>query len=308
VIGIATHFNDLNTAGWTFYDFGGRQTLIHADIDPSEIGRVYPTAVGLVADARQALRALTAAWEATGARRRSADAWLGQIATWKAAWEAEVTPLRRSEETPLHYARLVSDASETINGFDPETAVVCDTGIIMNFVPAFYTMKHPWFATNNQQFGQMGFGPPAVVGAGLARPAHPVVVFVGDQSFIHTGLALATATEYGIPGVVIVLNNRTIQAEIEGARARFGRGVGDHYRIERTGELWNPDLELLGRAMRADVHRVSKPAELKPALLAALESGRLSLLDVECSTTVPRYSVPLIKKHGTMPFPYTWSE
>jgi acetolactate synthase-1/2/3 large subunit len=308
VIGIGTHFNDLNTAGWSFYDFGGKQTLVHVDIDPAEIGRVYPTAVGLVGDARLALRALVEAWRARGLRRSGTGEWLEQIRTWKAAWEAEVLPLRSSEEAPLHYARLVSDASQVINEMDPETAVICDTGFIMNFLPAFYTLKHPWFATNNQQFGQMGFGPPGIVGAGLARPEHPVVVFVGDQSFIHTGLSLATATEYGLAGVVIVLNNRTIQAEIEGAMARFGRGVGDHYRIEQTGELWNPDIELLGRAMRAEVFKVAKPGELKPALRAALTSGKLCVVDVECSTTVPRYGVALIKKHGTMPFPYTWSE
>ena len=308
VIGIGTHFNDLNTAGWSFYDFGGKQTLIHIDVDPSEIGRVYPAAVGLVSDARLGLRALLQSWRARGLARRGADAWLGQIRAWKAAWEAEVLPLRMSDEAPLHYARLVSDASEVINEIAPEAAVICDTGFIMNFMPAFYTLKHPWFATNNQQFGQMGFGPPGIVGAGLARPGHPVVVFVGDQSFIHTGLSLATATEYGLPGVAIVLNNRTIQAEIEGANARFGRGVGDHYRIERTGEPWNPDIELLGRAMRAEVFKVAKAGELKPALRSALTSGKLCVVDVECSTTVPRYAVPLIKQHGTMPFPYTWSD
>ena len=308
VIGIGTHFNDLNTAGWSFYDFGGRQSLIHVDIDPGEIGRVYPTAVGLVADAREALAALLTAWRASGRHREGAAEWLATIAARRREWLAEIEPLVTSDVAPLHYARIVADASRVINAFDPETAVVCDTGFIMNFLPAFYTLRHPWFATNNQQFGQMGFGPPGVVGAGLARPAHPVVVWVGDQSFVHTGLSLATATEYGIAGVVIVLNNKTIQAEVEGARARFGRGVGDHYRIEKTGEPWNPDIGLLARAMRAEVLRVEKPGEFAPALQTALESGALSVLDVECATDVPRYAVPLIRKLGTMPFPYTWSQ
>jgi acetolactate synthase-1/2/3 large subunit len=177
----------------------------------------------------------------------------------------------------------------------------------MNFLPAFYTLKHPWFATNNQQFGQMGFGPPGIVGAGLERSGHPVVVWVGDQSFIHTGLSLATATEYGVGGVVIVLNNQTIQAEVEGAKAKFGRGVGDHYRIEATGELWNPDLIMIGNALRADTFKVSKPEEFKPALEKALRSGKLCIIDVDVSRDVKRYAVPLVLKHGTMPFPYDWN-
>ncbi len=165
-----------------------------------------------------------------------------------------------------------------------------------------------YYATNNSQFCAMGFSIPGLVGSKLARPEHPVVAFCGDQSFVMTGMALATATEYGLSGVVIVLNNRTIQCEVEGAKTRFGRGVGEQYRIEKTGELWNPDICMIGQALRADVYKVSKPAEFKPALQKALKSNKLSILDVDTDITQKRYSVPLIAKLGTMPFPYTWTE
>jgi acetolactate synthase-1/2/3 large subunit len=279
---------------------------VHIDIDPGEIGRVYPAEIGIVSDARRALEALLSAWKA-GGHKAERTGWLGQIDGWRKAWQAEVAPLVTSEETPLHYARIVRDASDVINEVAPDASIVCDTGFIMNFMPAFYQMRHPWFATNNQQFGQMGFAPPGLVGAGLERPDKPVVVWVGDQSFIHTGLSLATATEYGVPGVVIVLNNKTIQAEVEGAKNKFGRGVGDFYRIEATGELWNPDIAMIGTALGAEVHRVNRPEEFAPALRAALASGKLAILDVDASNTVKRYAVPLVLKHGTMPFPYDWN-
>jgi len=303
VINVGARFNDLNTAGWSFYDFGKTQKLIHVDIDPGEIGRVYPVDVGIVSDAGKALTALAAAVRSTP----KTASWLKSIAGWRDNWLKEIKSLVESDLAPMHYARIVKDASDVVNEVAPDASVICDTGFIMNFLPAFFTLKHPWFATNNQQFGQMGFAPPGGVGAGLERPGKPVVVWVGDQSFIHTGLSLATATEYGVPGVVIVLNNRTIQAEVEGAKAKFGRGVGDHYRIEKTGELWNPDLKLIGEALRATVFKVSRPSELKPALAAALKSGKLCILDVEASTEVPRYAVPIVLKHGTMPFPYDWN-
>lgn len=306
VLGIGTRFNDLNTAGWTIFGFGKGQKLVHIDIDAGELGRVYPADVGIVADARLALEGLHAAWRARGKKRKAAAPWLKQIADWNEAWRAEVAPMVQSGIGPLHYARIVKDASDVVNAFDPETAVICDTGFIMNYLPAFYTLKNRFYSTNNAQFGQMGFAPPGLIGAKLARPEHPVLVFVGDQSFIHTGLSLATATEYGIPGVVVVLNNKTIQAEVEGAQRKFGRGVGDHYRIEATGELWNPDIGQLGRAMRAEVYRVEKPEEFKPALEQALRSGRLCILDVDASRNVTRYGVPIVVKHGTMPFPYSW--
>ena len=307
VLGIGVRFNDLNTAGWTIFDIPRKSTLIHIDIDPGEINRVYPARIGMVSDARRALKALLAAWQQAGhAPRRST--WLKQIATWRQAWWAEVQPAITSPAEPMHYARIVKETSDAVNAFDPQASLVCDTGFVMNYLPAFYTLKSPWFATNNQQFGQMGFAPPGVVGAGLERSRHPVVVFVGDQSFIHTGLSLATATEYGVPGVVIVLNNKTIQAEVEGAQAKFGRGVGDHYRIEKTGEPWNPDISQLAAAMRARVFRVERAADFKPAVEAALASGELCVIDVECSRTLKRYAVPVVLQHGTMPFPYSWNQ
>lgn len=307
VLGIGVRFNDLNTAGWTIFDIPRKTTLVHIDIDPGEIGRVYPARIGMVADAKRALKALQAAWQQGGHEPRRA-AWLRQIAGWRKAWTAEVRAAVTSDAEPLHYARIVKDTSDAVNAFDPQASLVCDTGFIMNYVPAFYTLKSPWFATNNQQFGQMGFAPPGVVGAGMERRRHPVVVFVGDQSFVHTGLALATATEYGVPGVVIVLNNKTIQAEVEGAQAKFGRGVGDHYRIEKTGEPWNPDISQIAAAMRARVFRVERAADFKPAVEAALASGQLCVIDVECSSTIKRYAVPVVLQHGTMPFPYSWNQ
>jgi acetolactate synthase I/II/III large subunit len=305
VLGIGVRFNDLNTAGWTIFDIPGKSKLIHIDIDGGEINRVYPSQIGMVADSKVALQALSREWQAQGARA-DRGAWLQQIAGWKEQWQAEVREAITSDITPLHYARIVKDTSDAVNAYDPQTSLVVDTGFIMNYVPAFYTLKNPYFATNNQQFGQMGFAPPGVVGAGMERKDHPVVVFVGDQSFIHTGLSLATATEYGVPGVVIVLNNKTIQAEVEGAKNKFGRGVGDFYKIEATGELWNPEISAIAKAMRAEVYRVERAEDFKPALEAALRSGKLCVIDVEASNTIARYAVPLVLKHGTMPFPYSW--
>jgi acetolactate synthase-1/2/3 large subunit len=309
IIGIGTHFNDLNTAGWSFYKIPEKQKLIHIDIDSSELGRIYPSEVALHADAKVALQALIEGWKRSGYKRKAPQAWIAQVDREKKDWETKVKePLAKSDLTPLHNARIIADASEIINGFDPETALIFDTGMVMNYMSAFLKINHPYFATCNQQFGQMGFAVPAMVGAKLARPHHPVVAFSGDQSFVMNGMALCTATEYGVPCVAIILNNRTIQAEIEGATAKFGRTVGDHYRIEATGELWNPDFMLIGKAIRAEVFKVNKPEEFKPALRNALELNKLCIIDVETDRTQKRYSVPLIQQLGTMPFPYTWHE
>ena len=308
IIGVGVRFNDLNTAGWNFFDIPNTQKLIHIDIDPSEIGRIYSADVAIVSDAGLGLRGLVETLDTEGIVSRDYSEWLGQIETWRREWNQEVEPLVTSDIAPMEYARIVKDASDVINDFDPMTSITSDAGFIMNYIPAFYELRHPYIGHNTQQFGQMGFTPPALIANGLARPEHPMVSFCGDQAYLHCATALATCTEYGFSGVIVVFDNKTIQAEVEGARRRFGRGVGDHYRIEKTGEPWNPDLDRLGEAMGARVWRVRKPEEFKPALKEALESGSLCQINVDSATDVTRYAVPAVVKEGTIPFPYDWSD
>ena len=104
LIGIGTHFSDIDTGGWTLFDIPAKTKLIHVDIDSTELGRAYPTAVALVSDARIALDALTQAAKAQGIAER-AD-WIAQIAQERVQWEASVAEMRRSSISPLHYARM----------------------------------------------------------------------------------------------------------------------------------------------------------------------------------------------------------
>ena len=308
VIGVGVRFNDLNTAGWNFFDIPKSQKLIHIDIDSSEIGRIYPAEVAMVSDAKLGLQGLIDQIRSSGATTADRSAWHAQIEEWRQAWKAEVEPLVTSDIAPMDYARIVKDASDVINDFDPLTAITSDAGFIMNYIPAFYELRHPYFGHNTQQFGQMGFTPPALVANGLARPDHPIVAFCGDQAYLHCATALATCKEYGLSGVIVVFDNCTIQAEVEGAKRRFGRGVGDVYQIEETGEPWNPDLDEIGTAMGARTWCITKPEDFKPALREALESGDLCQINVKCETNVTRYAVPAVVKEGTTPFPYDWSD
>ena len=308
VIGIGVRFTDMNTAGWSIFDIPKSQKLIHIDIDPTEIGRIYPAEVAMVSDAKQGLQGLIDQVRSSGDSIPGRSAWHAQIDEWRKAWEEEVAPLVTSDKAPLEYARVVKDASDVINAFDPLTAVTSDAGFVMNYMPAFYELRHPYFGHNTQHFGQMGFTPPALIANGFARPDHPMVAFCGDQAYIHQMSALATCKEYGIAGVIIVFDNCTIQAEIEGAERRFGRRVGDVFQIEESGEPWNPDLDQIGEAMGARTWRVNEPKDFKPALKEALESGDLCQINVTCERDVTRYGVAIAVKEGTIPFPYDWSD
>ena len=283
LVAVGTHFTDMETAGWTLHKIPSQTKLIHIDVDCSEIARVYATEVAIVSDAKLALTALTAALKKR--KVKCHQGWLAQIAQWKKAWEDQVAPIVGSEASPLHYGRIMHDASEVIQELDPQASILFDTGHSLDYGPAFLkvttrSVAHCGF------YHRMGWSLPSGVGAKLARPDHAAVVFMGDGSFLMTGTTLATAVEYNLPLVVVVFNNCTLQIEREFMERVYGRHAFCDYKLEATGELWNPDLLKWASAMGVTGKRISRPEEIKPAMREALESKRPFLIeatiDINC--------------------------
>jgi len=308
LIGIGIRFNDLNTAGWTLYDIPHKTKLVHIDIDADEILRVYPAEVAIQSDAKLALRALTEALEKKGYKGNKNSPWLKDINKWKDDWEKESENLKRSDISPIHYARLCQDASEVINQIDPLTSVIFDTGNIMCFAPPFFESLTRNVSTNNTQFARMGWSCPGIIGAKLANPDHPAVAFVGDGSFMMTGTAIATAVEYDIPALWIIMNNKTLQAERDGMKFYYGRESFCKYQKEATGELWNPDFVKIAEGLGAEAIKVEKPHEIKKAIKAGIEAKKPFVIDMETDNTQKRHLVHTIAKIGTLPFPWTFTD
>lgn len=286
LVAVGTHFSDFDTGGWTLHRIPGPTKLVHIDIDPSEIARVYPTDVAIVSDARLALQALVAALRKR--KVRSHRAWLGQIEAWRREWAAEVAPITNSALSPLHYGRLFHDASEVIQEIDPQTSVLYDTGHALAFGSPFLKANSR-FVAHNGFYHRMGWSAPAAMGAKLANPDHPAIAFIGDGSFMMTGSSLATAVEYDIPIVLVVLNNRSLQLEREIMVRFYGRHAFCDYKLQKTGELWNPDFVKWAEAMGAGTRKVSRPEEVKPAIREALRSGRPFVVDCDINLEIQGY-------------------
>lgn len=286
LLAVGTHFSDVDTGGWTLHRIPEATRLIHIDLDPTELARVYPTEVAIVSDARLGLQALLEALR----KRPVADHanWLRTIAGWKSQWEEEVAPMVRSELSPLHYARIMHDASEVIQEADPQASVLFDTGHALSFGPPFLKANSPNVA-HCGFYHRMGWSLPSGLGAKLANPDHPAVVFMGDGAFLMTGTALATAVEYGIPIAVVVFNNCSLQIERELMTRLYGRHAFCDYKIQETGELWNPDLVRWAEAMGAAARRISRPEEIKPALQEALRSRRPFVVDAAVNLDIQGY-------------------
>jgi len=290
LIAIGTRFNDKDTSGWKVYNIPHRTKLIHIDIDPAELNRVYPAEVAIFSDAKAALRALTKELKAMGFKPTH-SAWLKRLEVWKGEWENRIKPLREEPSSPIHYARLCSEASQVINKIDPATSVLFDSGNVNNYGLQFFKSCSPFVSSNGNQFSRMGWSGAGIIGAKLANPHHPAIAFIGDGSFMMTGMVVATAREYEIPVTWLIFNNRSLQTEREATERIYGRHALCDYKIERTGELWNPDFMKFAESMGVKGILVEEPTGIRPAIEQAMKTEGPLMIDVSINLGVKQYSV-----------------
>ncbi|MFQ6017380.1 MAG: thiamine pyrophosphate-dependent enzyme [Kiloniellaceae bacterium] len=139
--------------------------------------------------------------------------------------------------------------------------------------------------------GSMGYGTPAAVAAKLVHPERPVVCFAGDGCFLMTGQELATAVQYGLAIVVLVINNGmlgTIRMHQE--REYPGRVSGS--------DLVNPDFAALARAYGAQGETVARTEDFAPAFERALSAGKPALIELKIDPEAisPRASLREIRE------------
>jgi acetolactate synthase-1/2/3 large subunit len=288
VIAIGIHFSDVDTGGWTIFDIPSKTKLIHIDIDPTEIARIYPTEVGIFSDARLAITQLGDELRSLDLKADLWSSWRTQLGKWREEWEQEVASIRYSDQTPLNYARLCNDVSNVVNELYSDASVFVDTGHLLSFAPPFFTVRKPNFF-HNGFFHCMGWSLAAALGSKLAMPGRPALAVMGDGSFLFSNQTLATAYEYDLPVTAVVLNNRSLQIEREAMMKFYGRTAFVDSVKQSTNELWSPDLMKVAEAMGANALKVKTPGELAPALKKALGAESSWVIDVDIDINAPGY-------------------
>ncbi|MFN8375887.1 MAG: thiamine pyrophosphate-binding protein [Anaerolineae bacterium] len=184
--------------------------LIHIDIDPAEIGKNYPVAVGIVADAKAALEALlTVVQQRKEARNWRDSAYTREIAAKVSEWKASYRPQSDADDTPPTMGRVLRDLRTAL---PQDTVVLTSSGNIQAqaFQEMAFTKSRTYLSAGG--FSTMGWAYPAALGAKLALDSTPVVALVGDGDFLMTVQELATAAQYNISAVAVIFNNQGWQA------------------------------------------------------------------------------------------------
>ena len=133
----------------------------------------------------------------------------------------------------------------------------------------------------------MGFAYPASLGAKLAAPARQVVAVVGDGDFMMTMQEMATAYQYGINTVVVVLNNYGWYSIRDLQMAELGEDRAYATDFISEDQTLPPDFVMAAKAFGLHAEGVSNPSDIGPAITRALESGRPSLVEVSVARDFP---------------------
>ncbi|MCC6777363.1 MAG: thiamine pyrophosphate-binding protein [Hyphomicrobiales bacterium] len=284
LLALGVRFDDRTSSSWIpGYSFTIPPTrLIHVDIDPEEIGRNYPVALGLMADVRTFLRQVLAELDRRRDLERAADArrsWLQTIDGYRAEWNKFVAPGFAADSTPIHPQRAAHEIGKAL----PEDAIlVSDIGVHHNWLLSFCKPKRPDSLIGSMGFGPMGFGVAGVLGAKFAAPDRPCVSVCGDGAFFMHANVLGTAVEYALPVVWVVWNNYAF-ASIRGLQRGYleGRELATDFKNPLTGERYNPDFAAMARAAGIEGVRVDRAADIGDAIRAGVAANRPYLIDVD---------------------------
>ena len=201
LIALGTRFDDRVTG--KLDTFAPNAAVIHADIDPAEIGKNRAADVPIVGDAREVITELIPAVEAEFAAGRRADltGWWQQVDTWRATYPLGYDDPADGTLAPQYVIERIGKLS------GPDAIYAAGVGQHQMWAAQFidYEKPHTWL--NSGGAGTMGYAVPAAMGAKVGRPDTLVWAIDGDGCFQMTNQELATCAIEGIPIKVAVINN-----------------------------------------------------------------------------------------------------
>ncbi len=269
----------------TFYSYdhlNRHAKIIQVELEPSAIGRHFPVALGIWADAPTVARQLHARLTAIQARAEVTD----RVAEWTAAYQRE-----RAAYLADRDAQGVADESRAGQPIQPaalfkalrtvlpkNAAITLDAGTLcLQATDALNYWQPPCLFTP-LDFGLVGFSFACGLGVKLAQPERPVVSLIGDGGFGMTLSELSTAVSHGINTVTLVMNNRCWGAEKAYQRDFFGaRYIG--------ADIHSPPFDKVAELYGAAGFQVKHPPEIPDAVHAAMNCNQPAVIDIAVDPT-----------------------
>jgi acetolactate synthase-1/2/3 large subunit len=270
VLFVGCKTGSVSTRRWRIPRPGTR--IVQIDVDPTEVGKNFETEVGVVGDAKFALRDLIDRAKTVLKRRAIKNvSRVAEIRAFAKEWLDQVAPKMRSESIPIKPQRVMKELRETL---PKDSLVVADAGTGTSFGAAYLDNLQPGRSfICFRAHGGLGYAVPGAIGAKLAAPHRTVIGLSGDGGFAFSVGELETARRAKIPFTVIVFNNGSF-GWIKTLQRLY---YGERYMSVDFSDL---DYAKVARSFGCRGIRVERPNEVREALKTAFSSGEPTIIDI----------------------------
>jgi benzoylformate decarboxylase len=257
-------------------------TLLHLDVNPWEIGKNYPVAVGIQGDPKATVPELTlrirklagSGFGAVAARRLEDSRALRESARAELARKAE-EGAQRTPMSQLAFAHAIAKSVSADAVIVDESVSISSSGSLRYFLPCADAKS--FFGPRG---GGVGWGIPAALGVKLALPHRPVIALIGDGSAMYSWQGLWTSVHDHIPVVFIIVNNGCYRILKERAHALKGYGAADGVYVGMDIDEPPIDFVALAAAMGVSGESVLHAADLTAAIKRGVERNEPYVIDV----------------------------
>jgi len=265
LITIGCRFSDRITGNLKTYAENAK--VIHADIDPAEIGKNVKVDIPIVGDAKEVIKELTSLLRKRTIKEK--EKWVKLIKKYKVCCDACV---KEKPSKKIHPKEVMLALNEVLK---PEDIVVTGVGQHQMFAGHFIKRSKPGTFISSGGAGTMGFGFPASIGAKVAKPDVNVFLVDGDGSFQMTIQELGTVKEAGIKVIAIIMNNSYL-GMVRQWLELFSDGRYSEVYLGNT-----PDFVKVAEAYGLKGIRVKKKEEIIPALRQAIKNDVTTIIDMQ---------------------------
>lgn len=271
--------------------FASRASIVHIDIDPSEIGKNKQPHLSLCSDVGSAIHGLNSLIKKRKYDKLEFSDWIADLREQKRRWPLSFQDFE--DAIPPQFA--IQLLCELTGG---NSIISTGVGQHQMWAAQWFQYERPRRWLTSGGLGAMGFGLPAALGAAVANPGATVVDIDGDGSFLMNVQELATIRVENLPVKMMVLNNQHLGMVVQW-EDRFYKANRAHTYLgdpSAESEIF-PNLLKMAEACNIPAARVTKKANVREAILQMLETPGPYLLDV----IVPHqeHVLPMIPSGGT---------
>ncbi len=256
--------------------FGAQSKIVQVDVDPIEIGRNRAVEVGIVANASTALKAF-----ADASPKAARDTYLSGLREVEKKKAKAMEEWIRIDSVPIHHYRLAREMSQVAYSAGQDPTFVADGGNWVALAAKVIDLHRPGRWLDPGPLGCLGVGAPFGIAAKLLHPDRAVWIVQGDGSFGLNGMDFETAIRFKLP-MVCVVGNDAAWGQIRIPQVQM---FGEE---KSPGTLLAPTrYDQIVQAFGGRGELVTEPAQIRPALERALESGAVACVNVMLDPDAP---------------------